>query len=130
MIILDTNIFISYSFHGDSTLEKYLKGTEPVIAPQFMAIEMWNVLRKIHSLQNVPLMKVESVYTFFENTIDHFFDDMLLLEKARELSFSLNHPIYDCLFLALSFENDALFISKDQRLVAKAVGLGLRAAHA
>lgn len=42
------------------------------------------------------------------------------MDAALKLSLALDHPIYDCLYLALAEKLDAPLISADQRLLALA----------
>jgi predicted nucleic acid-binding protein len=42
-----------------------------------------------------------------------------LLESATRLAIELDHPAYDCLYLALAVENDCRFVTADKRLVNK-----------
>ena len=40
-----------------------------------------------------------------------------MLEQATELSVSLSHPAYDCVYLAVARQNKARFVTADQRLL-------------
>lgn len=43
-----------------------------------------------------------------------------LLEPATQLAIDLDHPAYDCVYLALAMANGWQFVTADMRLVAKA----------
>jgi predicted nucleic acid-binding protein len=43
-----------------------------------------------------------------------------LLPRAIELAFDLQHPIYDCVYLALAEREKAALITADRRLIATA----------
>lgn len=43
-----------------------------------------------------------------------------LVDEAARLSILLNHPIYDCFYLALARREDAPLITADKRLAAAA----------
>jgi predicted nucleic acid-binding protein len=38
-----------------------------------------------------------------------------LLDRAFSLSLDLDHPIYDCLYLALALDTDARLVTADRR---------------
>ena len=41
-----------------------------------------------------------------------------LLDSALDLAIQLNHPIYDCLYLALALRHDTDVITADRRFVS------------
>jgi len=41
------------------------------------------------------------------------------MESATRLAIELDHPAYDCLYLALAVENGCRFVTADERLVKK-----------
>jgi predicted nucleic acid-binding protein len=43
----------------------------------------------------------------------------VLMESATRLAIELDHPAYDCLYLALAVENGCRFVTADERLVHK-----------
>jgi predicted nucleic acid-binding protein len=50
-----------------------------------------------------------------------------LVEPATKLAISLNHPAYDCLYLALAETIEASFVTADELLVRRAKATELRA---
>ena len=42
-----------------------------------------------------------------------------LLDQALEIAIALNHPIYDCIYLACAIERNALFITADKRFFGR-----------
>jgi len=48
-----------------------------------------------------------------------------LLEAAARIAIELDHPAYDCLYLALAMETDCRFVTADERLLRK-LGQGPR----
>ena len=43
-----------------------------------------------------------------------------LIERASQIAFQMDHPVYDCLYLACAEVSDTTLISADKRLVEKA----------
>lgn len=50
-------------------------------------------------------------------------DDRSLLPAAQRLSIQLDHPVYDCVYVALAVREGVALITADQRLAAKASGM-------
>jgi predicted nucleic acid-binding protein len=48
-----------------------------------------------------------------------FLPTRLLLESATRIAVELDHPAYDCLYLALASERDCRFVTADERFVRK-----------
>lgn len=50
-----------------------------------------------------------------------------LLGRASQLAVTINHPVYDCLYLALAADRDAPIATADRRLreAAASAGVGL-----
>lgn len=123
-MIIDTNVIIQFYF-GDrqTSLDLSVYHLE---APNFMKIELVNVLRKAHFLNKIPRETLDQVYNDGIALITIFHDNEVLLDLAKDISFQLNHPIYDCLFLALALKNNTTFLSSDTRLLVKAESLGIK----
>jgi len=122
-MIIDTNVIIQFYFEDRPTsldLNKYY-----LEAPSFIKIELINVLRKVHFLNNVPIKTIDQVYIDAVALISIFHDHEAILDLAKDISLKLNHPIYDCLFLALALKINTPFMSSDTRLLVKADSLGI-----
>jgi predicted nucleic acid-binding protein len=123
-MVIDTNIALSCIVENDVSLSTLLiKNT--LFAPNFAKVETLNILRKYHTLKHIPMPIVDNFYNDYINLIDVFVPDNDILHSAKTISFTINHPIYDCLFLALSQEYSLPFISADKKLVQKAVDIGI-----
>ena len=44
----------------------------------------------------------------------------VLIERASDLAFEMDHPVYDCLYLACAEVSSTPFVTADKRLVARA----------
>ena len=123
-MICDTNIIISILIEPTESKKSFV--AENVLsAPEFLQIELINVLRKFHFLQGISKADVMSYYFDGIKMVDAYYQNSALLNGAIKLSFDLNHPIYDCLFLALAINKDEPFLSLDKRLLEKAKVLGI-----
>ena len=48
-----------------------------------------------------------------------FLPTCLLLEAATRIAVELDHPAYDCVYLALAIDNGCKFVTADERLLRK-----------
>lgn len=123
-MIIDTNVIIAILIEPSKSKIDFVKENK-FQAPQLLKIELINVLRKYHFLKNISL---ENTFKYFESgqsLIDDFFEENEILQDAIDISFLLNHPIYDCIYLSLAKQLKTPFVSMDKRLLAKAKSLDI-----
>jgi predicted nucleic acid-binding protein len=99
--------------------------TEPLYAPDLVLTEvsnaMWARLRKLGGAHG-PAVKAAA--SALPRMLTLLVPVVELLPRAIELAFDLQHPIYDCIYLALAEREKAALITADRRLIATAVGGG------
>lgn len=89
-----------------------------LIAPDILPIEIGNVFWKARRLGKMEAVQAEIALATLRGVIVlHSAEAMA--EGALRLSFALDHPIYDCLYLLLAEQQDAQLITADQRLVRR-----------
>lgn len=95
--------------------------TEPLYAPDLVLTEvanaMWARLRKVDG-DHGPAVKAAA--SALPRMLTLLVPVVELLPRAIELAFDLQHPIYDCLYLALAEREKAALITADRRLIATA----------
>ncbi len=123
-MVVDVNVLIAILMEDTAAKTLFIK-THSFEAPAFLKPELINVLRKFHFFNNLSLDTCFGYYTQGIALIDNFVIDEILLEKAIEYSFQLNHPIYDCLYLSLAKVLNEPFVSLDKKLLIKAKVLGI-----
>ena len=124
-MILDTNFYIKFCLEPDEKLLKLIVD-KTITAPDFLKLEVINILRKLHFFNGVPREKIDEYEAMIWGLVNEFVPDKILLDLTKKISFQLNHPIYDCIFLALALETNDVFCSYDQRLITKAVTIGIK----
>ena len=124
-MILDTNFYINFCLYPDEKLFGIIKENK-LLSPEYLKMEVINILRKLYFFQGIPRTKIDEYETIIFDLIAEFVPDRLLLDSAKRFSFDLNHPIYDCIFLALAKETNNTFCSFDQKLIKKAESIGIR----
>lgn len=100
--------------------EKLITSGHTLHAPRFMAVETVNSVWKNWRKQLIGEAVVRATVLKLEALVDHWHADELLLPEAVALSISLNHPIYDCIYLALARSLGGAVITADKRLLAVA----------
>jgi predicted nucleic acid-binding protein len=124
-MILDTNILITLIMDNQGKYDDFCYNHN-FIAPSLIELELINILRKYHYLNSIPLTITEEYYGYAMSLIRKMYSMEGLVKTAKRLSFELNHPIYDCIYLALAIELDDAICSLDKKLLIKADSLNIR----
>jgi len=123
-LVVDTNIILAILINPNPSNLSFFEG-KFLFAPAFIKLELINVFRKHHYLEGISKNTLLEYFTSAVELIDILYPDDLLIEGATKLSFDLNHPIYDCLFLQLALDRQVPFVSLDRRLLEKAKLIGI-----
>ena len=99
-------------------LEEQLTAASLVIAPALLLTEVANVLWKLQRAKALPDgADPQGLLRTAAELVDHLEPDRSLQAEALALAIRLNHPVYDCLYLALARREAATLVSCDQRLL-------------
>lgn len=118
--VIDASIAVKWVVEEEGTAEALtLRRRIKLIAPELLIAECANILWK--KVQRDELSRDEALLaTRLLQTADiEFLPTCSLLEAATRLALELDHPAYDCLYLALAAERDCRFVTADGRLLRK-----------
>ena len=107
--VVDTSVAIKWIVdEEDSDKAELLQGAD-MVAPALFRIEASNVLRTLVSKQVLANERAIDLFLFLQTAPVTIIDaDELLERRALDLALALEHPIYDCVYLALAERMDAL----------------------
>ena len=131
ILVLDASVVVKWFVPEEKQLEAeaLLDLSTPLAAPRLIVSEAATALSKKVRLENLPTAKAQSsLALWLEHLIPQgrpiLYDDEPLLAEALDLSVRLNHPLSDCIYLALAMKLDARLVTADARFVSKAALLG------
>lgn len=101
-------------------LRQVLADAALVVAPELMLTEVANALWRLHRAGELPLKDLQPQLAAAAELVDHIEPDRHLQVEALALACHLNHPVYDCLYLALARREAAAVLTADKRLMALA----------
>ena len=87
-----------------------------VLAPELMLSEVANTLWKLHRAGNLNGLDPQLLLADARDLVDQIEPDRHLQVEALSLACHLNHPVYDCLYLALARREAATLLTADRRL--------------
>ena len=101
-------------------LAEQVGGAALVLAPELMLTELANTLWKLQRADRLNDLDPQALLAEARELVDRLEPDRHLQAEALALACHLNHPVYDCLYLALARREAASLISSDRRLNALA----------
>jgi predicted nucleic acid-binding protein len=120
-VVVDARVALKwYVADADSAAARSLfVGERDVIAPELLVAEIsnasWQLLRRgeIDRAQHVRIAEA------IGGTLSRLVPLHRLVARAAVLAHDLDHPVYDCFYLALSEAENAPLITADRRLIAR-----------
>ena len=98
-----------------NTARRLLNGEHELHVPHVFAAELANALwSKVRSGLLTPDEASEAPESLLALEWEWFNDEMLAADALR-ISVALNHPVYDCVYLALAHQVDGTLVTADTR---------------
>lgn len=103
--------------HPDAlVLQEPLAAASLVIAPELMLTEVSNALWKLQRAEVLGGIDPQDLLLEARELIDGVEPDRVLQAEALALACHLDHPVYDCLYLALARRKAARLLTADRQL--------------
>jgi predicted nucleic acid-binding protein len=118
--IIDASIAVKWVVEEEGTPEALtLLRRAKLVAPELLVAECANILWK--KVQRDELSKAEALLAarLLEAAEIELSPTLSLLEAATRIAIELDHPAYDCLYLALAIVRGCRFVTADKRFVTK-----------
>jgi predicted nucleic acid-binding protein len=125
-LVIDASIAVKWVVAEEGTPQALAlrRGTK-LIAPELLVAECANILWK--KVQRDELSKEQALLAarLLQAAEIELLPTRSLLEAVTRIAIELDHPAYDCLYLALAVESNCRFVTADERFPRK-VGEGRR----
>ena len=119
-VVVDASIAVKWVIdEPDTPLAMRVHRHWVTLAPDLLIAECTNILWKKHRLRQVGDDAIEAALWALEMITTGLWPMRRLVRPGLDLARRLDHPAYDCLYLALAAERDAPFVTADLSLVRK-----------
>jgi predicted nucleic acid-binding protein len=119
-LVIDASIAIKWVIEEDGTPAALaLRADAKLFAPDLLVAECANILWKKVGRSELTKEQALLAARLLERSEIELLPTRSLIEKAARMAIELNHPAYDCLYLALAEANDCRFVTADGRFVRK-----------
>lgn len=119
-LVIDASVAIKWLVQETGTPEALALRKATLAAPDLLVPECANILWKKHRLGQLTAGEALAAAQLLERADIELTPMRAHLHRATELAIELDHPAYDCLYIALAFEKGCAFATADQRLLRKA----------
>ena len=119
--IVDASVACKWFFEEDLSVEAHaLAATQYVLfAPDLIIAECANVAwRRVRDGQ-IPLEQAEALLRALPGWFETLTPSAQLHEAAFRIACTLNHPVYDCLYIALATRDAAPLVTADAALARR-----------
>jgi predicted nucleic acid-binding protein len=130
-VVVDASVAVKWFVAEDEgqvrAARRLLLASCELLAPGLLLTEVANVMWKKLRLGQVTREQGDTVAAAVRGFFAHVEPDDRLVEPAWRLAAEHDHPVYDCVYVALAMRMDARLATLDGRLAALArkSGLGL-----
>ena len=120
-LVVDASVALKWlhSEIGSTEADALLTRGELVIAPDLVVPEVCNVTWKMIRRGMMTPDQQASAMTRLPAIFDEIVPTETLARRAAAISTHLDHPAYDCFYLALAEQRGATLVTADRRLVAR-----------
>lgn len=118
--VVDASVVIKWVVPevGTSEALSLLHGNA-LIAPDLILVECTNILWKKARRRELSAAEAHFAARLIEGSDLQLREMLPLLTPSLELAIELDHPAYDCIYLALALKENLRFVTADESLVRK-----------
>lgn len=119
-LVIDASVAVKWVVEEEGTAEALtLLRASKLVAPELLVAECANILWKKAQRNELTNQEAFLAARLLERAEIELLPTRSLLESATRIAVELDHPAYDCLYLALAVANEWLFATADNRFVRK-----------
>lgn len=117
--VIDASIAVKWVVDEDGTREALSVRKHALVAPELLIPECANILWKKVRLGELTVDEAAFAARLLARADVDLAPMRSLMEEATRIAVTLDHPAYDCIYLALAESRRVPFITADERLLRK-----------
>ena len=121
MSVVDASVavkwFVTEPYHSEAIA--LLGSGATLFAPDLILVEVANVLRRKFKRGELTEVHCREAIAILPRYFDRLIPSADLIGSAVEIALKLDHPVYDCLYVAVAAAKNHALVSADQVLVDK-----------
>jgi predicted nucleic acid-binding protein len=130
MLIVDASVAVKWVLNEDGSEAAVALGRQDTLAaPEFWLIEVANVIWKRWRRGDMTADAAAGAFEVLQSAAVIPIRLDALLSDAMHYAIMLDHPVYDCLYIAAAIQNDTVLVTADRKFVAVASRYEAISAH-
>ena len=123
-LVIDASVALRWFINapGSEAAIALLDGDEPLIAPDLVVAELVNATWKLVRSGEISDEHGRRIVAAAAPSFTTLVDAPTLANRAYSMAIALEHPVYDCLYVALAELQKTRVITADKKLRRKLVG--------
>jgi len=121
-LVVDASVALKWFLleepHADRALA-IVQGGATLIAPDLLVAEVCNAAWRSARLGRLSQVQVDEIAASLPRFFDALVSSTGLASRAVTIANQLDHPVYDCLYLALAEAEQASLVTADMQLLRK-----------
>jgi predicted nucleic acid-binding protein len=118
-LVIDASVAIKWVVGEDGTEAALQLRRHALTAPDLLAAECANILWKKTRLGELSADEASLAARLLARADIDLISTRPFLETATRIAIAIDHPAYDCVYLALAEAEDLPFVTADERLLHK-----------
>lgn len=128
-IVVDASVALKWywSEQDSEAALALLAADERLIAPDLITAELCNAAWRLIRLGQMHAAQMQILATGAPRAFAKLHEMAPLAPRAGAIALAIDHPAYDCFYLALSEAQDAPMVTADRKLVTRLAGTSFAA---
>jgi predicted nucleic acid-binding protein len=118
-LVVDASVAVKWVIDEPGTAEASLLLDCELVAPDLLCAECANILWKKAARRELSADQVALAAETLEGMVIELVPMRSYLAAATALAVELDHPAYDCVYLATALDLSLSFVTADERLIRK-----------
>jgi predicted nucleic acid-binding protein len=119
--LVDASVALKWVFPEDDSAAALQLAQSDLHAPDLLAVELANALWKKVQRGQIDRLNAAAAFVEAMELVD-LKPTAALHERALAIALELDHPVYDCVYLALAESEQTRLVTADVRLIRKCEG--------
>jgi len=119
-LVIDASVAVKWFVpeEGHESARALLDHRDALIAPDWLLAEVANVFWKQQRRGQIDPPLAQEVLNILPGLLD-LVPATILINEAFKIAHTIDHPVYDCIYLALTREQAATLVTDDRGLIRK-----------
>jgi predicted nucleic acid-binding protein len=127
-IVVDASVALRWCFQLNKSdrAEELLRSNHHLIAPDLVIAEVTNAAWKFVIFDRMAAATAAAAVHEIVKAFEELVPVSVLRDRALAIAVELQHPAYDCFYLALAERSTSRLVTADERLIRRCVGTPFR----